>query len=308
VLRDVLARHPAACDFPEARFLVDPDGLLDAWLALRDTWTPYRYDRVVGRLLAQLRRLATGPTPALLSRLLNRPALTRLTGRKMERSYLGYRLLDVCPTFLDRVDELEASLVDFDYEGGWIGMPAGAPMRLRYHDAWEPAELAAVLGGFWAGVARDACVNAGRDQFVQKETWSPLWFDVVLELAPAARLVHIVRDPRDVVASFRVQRWAPSDPVLGARFFAGLMNRWWEVRSRLPAGTLLELRLEDLVAHPRAELERLCDHIRLPFHETLLAHDLGRAHAGRWRRDLPAQSHAAVEELLSPAIEAYGYQ
>src|SRR5690606_27486184 len=27
VLRDVLARHPAVCDFPESRFLVDPDGL-----------------------------------------------------------------------------------------------------------------------------------------------------------------------------------------------------------------------------------------------------------------------------------------
>jgi hypothetical protein len=173
--------------------------------------------------------------------------------------------------------------------------------------AWAPADLAVVLGRFWAAVAAGACAHAGRTAFVQKETWAPLWLDALLDLAPGARLVHIVRDPRDVVASFTQQRWAPSDPVEAARFYAGVMARWREVRAAVPADRVHEVRLEDLVADPRGVLTGVCDFYGLPWDDALLAHDLGRARAGRWRRDLPAESHAAVAAVLRPWIEAYGY-
>jgi hypothetical protein len=305
ILYDVFAQHPAVAAFPEVRFPTDPDGLADFLRAATVGLTPHEYDLRVRRLLDVLHRAAADPPVRKAWRLL---ALAgSRAARKLERRYLGLRARDVCPLFLDRVAELERQLTDFTFRGTWVGLPAGTPTRMRYHAPWSPDALAETLGAFWQGVAADTCIHAGRAHFLEKETWSILHLDVLLRLVPHARLIHIVRDPRDVVASFTHQRWAPSDPVQAAQFYHDVMARWEAVKARVPAEAVLEIRLEDLVTDPPAMLARLCAFWRLPWDDRLLATDLGRSNVGRWRRDLPASAHTAIEALVRPAMEAYGY-
>ena len=303
-LRDALALHPDVLAFPELRFAVDPDGLVDFYRQSLAGWSPYHADVRLRRLRALLRRVARdAPAVSLAARAARRLGLDRRLGRALP-AYLGHRALDVCPTFSEHAGRLVEAFTDYTFAGAWTGTPGGAPAEVRVGGPYEPAALAQALGGFWRAVAADSLGHAGRRFFLDKQTWSVLWFDAVLELLPEARLVHIVRDPRDVAASTATMRWGPSDPALAARWTADVLERWARVREAVPPDRVLEVRLEDLAAEPEAVLRQTCAFLGLSWHDALLAFDWGHARSGRWRS---APGAAEIGRQLAGWAEAYGY-
>ena len=303
-LRDALALHPDALAFPELRFAVDPDGLVDFYRQSLAGWSPFHADVRLRRLEALLHRVARDSPAALPGRLARRLGLDETLGRVAVPAYHGHRALDVCPTFPDRTAELLAALTDTTYAGAWTGSPGGARAQVRVGGPYDPGALADVLGGFWRAVAADSLAHAGKRFFLDKQTWAILWFDTILELLPSARLVHVVRDPRDVAASTASMRWGPSDPVAAARWTAGLLARWAEVKARVPADRILEVRLEDLAA---GGLRQSAEFLGLGWHAALDGADLGGVNAGRWRRQWGGAAGAQVARVLAPWAEAYGY-
>ena len=305
-LRDALARHPDVLAFPELRFAIDPDGLVDTYRAFGAGWSPYHADVRLRRLGALLDAVADDSPVALPGRVARKLGLDGRLGRQLLPAYHGHRALDVCPTFAERAGQLLDALTDYTYAGAWTGTPAGARAQVRVGGPYDRAALAATLGGFWRAVAADSLSSAGRSFFLDKQTWSVLWVDAILDLLPEARLVHVVRDPRDVAASTMTMRWGPSRPAEAARFVAGVLDRWAEVRSVVPTDRVLEVRLEDLGADPPAVLRQIADFFGLDWHDALLGADLSKTGAGRWRR-LPPASQSVLAQALAPHAEAYGY-
>ena len=303
-LRDALARHPDVLAFPELRFSVDPDGLVDYYRAFHSGWSPYHSDVALRRLRVLLGAVARDSPVALPGRAARKLGLDVKAGRQAVPAYHGHRALEVCPTFLDRAEQLLSALEAYRYAGAWTGTPGGARAEVRIGGPYDAADLAATLGGFWRAVAADALEAAGRGFFLDKQTWSVLWAEEIFDLLPTARLVHVVRDPRDVAASTATMRWGPSDPLLAARWTADLLGRWAEVLPRLPVDRVLEVRLEDLEG---GGLRRVAGFLELGWDPALEGADLSRTTAGRWRRDLGAQA-GAVAEVLAPFVERYGYE
>src|SRR5262249_36845662 len=110
-------------------------------------------------------------------------------------------------------------------------------------------------------------------------------------LWPRARVVHLVRDGRDVCLSVlnwdhaykaagRYSTWG-EDPVLTTAL-------WWERKVRLGRqggqglgpGLYYELRYEDLVSNPGNTCASLCDFLGVPYDESML-----RFHEGRTRTE-----------------------
>jgi len=302
-----LAHHPAVLAFPELRFAVDPDGLVDTYRAFEGGWSPYHADVRLRRLEALLDAVADDRATALAGRVGRKLGLDRALRRQLTPAYHGHRALDVCPTFVDRARQLLDALTGYGYPGAWTGTPAGARAEVRVGGPYDRAALAAVLGGFWRAVAAASLADAGRRVFLDKQTWSVLWFDAILELLPEAKLVHVIRDPRDVVSSYATMRWGPSDPVVAARLVADVLGRWAQVKARVPADRVLEVRLEDLSADPEGELGAICAFLGLEWNEALRLADLGKTRAGRWRRDLGVDT-ADVQRILAPAVAAGGYE
>ena len=139
-------------------------------------------------------------------------------------------------------------------------------------------------------------------------------------MLPRARIVHVSRDSRDACVSCFLQRFAGNSSSfaydlgeLGRRYrrYSRIMAHWQRV---LPAGSILQVRYEDLVANLEPEVRRILDFCGLSWDERCLAfHQAGRAvrtasatqvreplfasSIGRWRR---------YEKYLDPLIEALG--
>ena len=135
---------------------------------------------------------------------------------------------------------------------------------------------------------------------------------------PDAKLVHIVRDPRDYVVSMR-KAWGKSLPRAAQRW------KTWIRKFRQDAqhcnAAVIELRYEDLVTAPRAALERVCIHVGVSFRDEMLsldrpAENLGdtrgetsivAANCGKWRRALREREVRRVERIAGVLMGELGY-
>jgi hypothetical protein len=159
----------------------------------------------------------------------------------------------------------------------------------------------------------------------------------VLRAYPHARVVHMVRDARDVACSLLEKGWLASDSSggddVGARY--GAHARPWvepdridefnattearragwawrrylaAARTGAPQATL-EVRYEQLAADPDAAAVEIAHHIESE--AAPLAEALREVHAesvGRWRRDLTPEQLADVEAEAGPLLDELGYR
>ena len=156
---------------------------------------------------------------------------------------------------------------------------------------------------------------------------------VMTRLFPHARLIHLIRDGRDVAFSPFV---APKDPFWRRIYFGDPTLKSWRglsmtqrayrahghmfnaqrwVRSvtlgaagaDLARGRYLELRYERLAAEPAAELGRAAAFLGMPFRPQV-ASAIGTTTAaiGKWRLQ-PPKSLAEIRPILEPTLGRFGY-
>lgn len=176
--------------------------------------------------------------------------------------------------------------------------------------AWlapRPPSLAALLESLTAQRA----ARRGRSRWVEK---TPRHLEVpglITAAWPEARLVRIVRDPRDAAVSLTRVPFGTSS-LLTNLSVLGRMNEAAADFYRHD-GRALTLRYEDLVADPEAQLRRICDHVGEAFSVAMLD---GRAEAAGvaaehewWKGDVtgpldPTRSGRWVDEM-PPDVQRY---
>jgi hypothetical protein len=156
-------------------------------------------------------------------------------------------------------------------------------------------------------------------------------------LWPHVKIVHLVRDGRDVCLS--ATNWTRRLPGLEKRFPTwreepvATAALWWEwhVRSGREDGLALgperyhEVRYEDLVADPEATCAALCEFLEVPYDDAMVRFHEGRTkpqsdrdakHAWLpvtaglrdWRTELPEADVARFEAAAGDLLEELGYE
>lgn len=113
----------------------------------------------------------------------------------------------------------------------------------------------------------------GACRVVEKDNRLTVLLPQLWRLLPKASVVHVIRDPRDVVLSLRKVVW-------GRKRTLRTHIQWYRqpVEAARAAGPELfgdryvEVFYEDLLAQPEQTLRRMCDGVGLPFDPTMLAH------------------------------------
>jgi tetratricopeptide (TPR) repeat protein len=138
-------------------------------------------------------------------------------------------------------------------------------------------------------------------------------------MLPDAKIIHAMRDPRDVCWSCYTHRFSKAHRYtyeLGAlgRYslrYEEQMRYWHET---LPPGSLLDVKYENVVAEPEREVRRLLDYVGLPWDDACLKfHENKRpvrtASVSQVRRPLYSSSVARwkpFEKHLGPLLEIVG--
>jgi hypothetical protein len=137
------------------------------------------------------------------------------------------------------------------------------------------------------------------------------------QILPDARLVHMVRDGRDVACSVTNRSWGPSDADEGLRWWANHLERSFEATAAVGEERILTLRMESLLSYDReATFCRMLEFlglrddpaVRTYFEEQATGQ---RAHIGRWRNEVPPEAQAAFlatyREASVGLAERWGY-
>lgn len=137
--------------------------------------------------------------------------------------------------------------------------------------------------------------------------------DRALELFPSAKVIHLLRDPRDVARSSIGMGWA-GDVWHGVGHWIETERAWDGARARLAEGQALELRYERLFTDLEAELRRVCAFLEAPwspsmlrYHETSTYDPPDPKLVEQWRRKASARELGLVEGRVGALLEARGY-
>ncbi len=142
--------------------------------------------------------------------------------------------------------------------------------------------------------------------------------ETLSEWYPGAPIIHLVRDPRDVVASLQRMHWAPKSIVNNAYYWLRF-NRAAE-RSNIVRNTC-GFNMSSLVANPERELSRICSHIGEDYSDALFPANssapyswpasasapVTRERMGAWREQLAPNDVAVIEWIAGDRFAAYGY-
>jgi hypothetical protein len=188
------------------------------------------------------------------------------------------------------------------------------------------ADLAAIPYQLYGEMA----FGAGKPRWGDKNPYYVLYLDQLLSIYPRARVVVVVRDPRDVTASVLPLHFGPTtaaDAVLDWLFAARAANA---ARSRW-GNSVRQVRYEDVATRTEEEALDLCDHVGETFDASMLEfHRINEEaclvprhrhgwHAGtvkpafsssvgRFTRDLLPQEVLVTELFAGSAMVAHGYE
>lgn len=139
-------------------------------------------------------------------------------------------------------------------------------------------------------------------------------FDRLRFVWPDARYIHLIRDPRDVSRSVLQKGWA-GNLYQAPELWVTAERCWDALAPHLSPEQSIEVRYEDLVARPEAELARICAFIGVPYSPAMLDYPSDARQypppdpslALQWRTKLSPREVATVELRTGSLMERRGY-
>ncbi len=177
------------------------------------------------------------------------------------------------------------------------------------------------MGEAYDAIMREKAAQYGRVRYGEKTPSHASHLGRIFADFPGARVIHVIRDPRDVAQSLSRMPWASANPWTNARLCAQQWREAARFRDRL-----LEVRLEDLLASPEATMRRVLDYVGEPWDAAVLDHAANVPDADDmpplpWLRQAarplapaarplslrPAEIRA-IERVSRPVMTAVGYE
>jgi tetratricopeptide (TPR) repeat protein len=184
---------------------------------------------------------------------------------------------------------------------------------------------------YWNRVRGRFGSDVGQRMFVDKFTLNTIDLGLINCIFPDAKVVFVMRDPRDVCFSCFMQLMVPTPATVHflswpetAAFYAQVMDWWMHIRQQMTL-PFIEFRYEDAVTQFETTYRKVFDFLGLPwdpavvdFHQRAAAkfiaspsrnqvtQPLYSSSLARWRRFEP--EFAPVSNVLRPFIDAFEYE
>jgi hypothetical protein len=172
-------------------------------------------------------------------------------------------------------------------------------------------------------------LHVGKPRWACKSTFMIDHCDRILTHYPGARIIWLVRDPRDVAYSSTRSVFNPYHPYYTARLWKTQQETGLELQARLPSSTLLRIHYENLVGDAVKSVEQVCDFAGVRFESGMLRYfdtedaresaGLSRdwsntavpildGNVGKYAAGLSADAISIVEFAATPVMQKLGYR
>lgn len=169
----------------------------------------------------------------------------------------------------------------------------------------------------------------GKSRYGDKTPIYVLHVAFLAGLFPEAKLVHIIRDGRDVALSYMDARWGPDTVGEAAWYWKRAVQRGRRDGQLLGPERYMEVRYEDLIADPERTTRDVCVFIALGFEESMLHYfeQPDRILAGLpfvdehlnlrlpptkglrdWRQQMPSRDVGVFEVIAGDLLSELGYE
>lgn len=147
---------------------------------------------------------------------------------------------------------------------------------------------------------------------------------------PQGKVIHIIRDPRDVVASRMKADWSSKTPfLLHPMMYNAQFHRGRRIGKQYYGDNYFEIKYETLIAEPESSLKEMCRFLGVEFAPSMLnfaesskelvsesemqwkKETLGpllSKNSGKWRKTLSASQIHYVQTLCQPVLREFGYE
>lgn len=184
----------------------------------------------------------------------------------------------------------------------------------RLLDQATPQQVAHLRAYYWQRVAEvtkgaltAATAAANRTLLVDKNPFTIYRLALMNRLFPKARVVCVIRDPRDCCISAFTQLFRANPAMVlftdlddTARTYAAVMDQWLTLRPRLST-PILQVRYEDTVADFPTYARRLIDFLGLEWNDAVLAFE---ERAAKKFVSTPS-AHAVTKKVNTAAVARY---
>ena len=155
-----------------------------------------------------------------------------------------------------------------------------------------------------------------------------LYMPILQEFFPSARFIHIIRDPRSVVKSWRKVPWSNGSLARDAEVWRRYMNTARLCPASIKA-SLFNLYYEQLVTAPEENLQALCHFLRLKYDPAMMNYhhkesgtintirepwkanaknQISQASLGNWQTELSPRMVREIETVVWPEMKYLGYK
>jgi hypothetical protein len=169
-------------------------------------------------------------------------------------------------------------------------------------------------------------VSRGKSRWGEKTPHHTLCWRPILEGFPDLKVVHLVRDGRDVALSFRAAPFGPKHVYQAAHHWVRYLTNAEAAGAVLGEGAFLPVRFEDLLDDPERELRRICAFLAedydpamlnyygqdVPYptdarNSALLRRPVLGDNYGKWRTRLTLREQRIFEAIAGDQLARYGY-
>ena len=163
------------------------------------------------------------------------------------------------------------------------------------------------LGEFISNCVSSVLERAEKDFFIDSDTHNFLFAKEFSELIPTVKLIHIIRDPRDVIVSYMNMKGYSSELIHSIFYYKSVMQRWFSIKPNFPSESLLEVKLENLVNDTNCVVNKACDFIGIALENKMLEVDVSKSHSVRWKEEFTDDEKTILNDSLYDILNRLEY-
>ena len=225
-----------------------------------------------------------------------------------KEKYIDWELSLWFPNFKKNIDQLINELKTFEYQGYWPGANGDESKYQIFFSRYNNKNVLSILRKFVLNNINDYLVLKNKSFFVEDNTWNILYAYELYKLFPQSKLIHVVRDPRDVISSFMQQRWCPNEFEKSLEMYLSILERWFHIEKKLPKSFYKIVKIEDVVSDRKYVLNEICDFLNVPFSNDLMNIELNKLNQHRWKKTFTDEQIIKLEKRLINVFNKLNYK